>query len=31
MTIYPGGGLENFDPPEYDLIFGRPWIGTNAA
>jgi hypothetical protein len=25
LTLYPGGGFEAFDPPEYDLILGRKW------
>ncbi|MEN9895931.1 MAG: hypothetical protein RIR97_1783 [Pseudomonadota bacterium] len=25
MTLYPGGGFEAFEPPEYDLIVGQKW------
>ena len=25
LTLYPGGGFERFDPPEYDLIIGNKW------
>jgi hypothetical protein len=25
LTLYPGGGFERFDPPEYDRIVGDKW------
>ncbi len=25
LTLYPGGGFERFDPPEYDRIIGDRW------
>ncbi|MCF3639665.1 polysaccharide biosynthesis protein [Rhizobium sp. TRM95111] len=25
LTLYPGGGFEHFDPPEYDRIIGDRW------
>lgn len=25
LTLYPGGGFELFDPPQYDRIFGDRW------
>lgn len=25
LTLYPGGGFEAFDPPEYDLLIGKKW------
>jgi hypothetical protein len=25
LTLYPGGGFEGFDPPEYDLLIGKRW------
>ncbi|KPF46131.1 ATP-grasp fold amidoligase family protein [Rhizobium sp. AAP43] len=25
LTLYPGGGFEAFEPPEYDLILGNAW------
>ncbi|CAN5185304.1 N/A [soil metagenome] len=25
LTLYPGGGFDAFDPPEYDLILGEKW------
>jgi len=30
LTLYPGGGFDAFDPPEYDLLLGRKWrLGFN--
>jgi hypothetical protein len=26
VTFYPGAGLEAFNPPEFDLIFGAQWV-----
>ena len=25
LTFYPGSGYDGFDPPEWDLIFGKQW------
>ena len=26
MTFYPGSGLDRFDPPSFDLLFGERWL-----
>ena len=30
-TFYPGGGFDPFEPAEWDLAFGRPWLIHGAA
>jgi hypothetical protein len=25
MTLYPGSGLEHFDPPDYNKVIGKLW------